>query len=412
MLGHTTIGEELAASRRELAQRLQEARDVVQTVLARPPFAADGGFAPPPSASPVEEAELLLREHLDRFKAMVFNGGDSVRLAVSGHRLNKVSRRLHEATERVVAAWRPIDELAAALALRWPGREGAIYHQAATALFVLRAWDAGGSSRALELAPCVLRSLARDGRVRLALFVCCPADFTRLWGERPERYLLTDMHGSVLSRLVPRLRELFRSFEGAGIAVELLTIVGDTDEDDYLWQGIVPPAHLDRAALDLRREQLVGAVAEYMAEPVGDRAHASPRVLRKGSNRVVRLSAIVPSPAARDTRAAVAAEPLAYFDERDVAAEMAIMRGLWQPALYYYRGLAEPDDAALRRIVAHKLATYAMQGVLLWELDRDLVLVQSERPPRLRDKMLNAGRERLGLPRLLAVEYFEPERGT
>jgi hypothetical protein len=378
-------GEELRKARETLALRLDEARAAIRAVA--------------PEATASDAADL--RAHLDRFKAMVFNGAQSVKLPISGNRINKVSRRLCEAAERFESVSAPIRALAARLAEQFPDYPRAICERAAAALLVIDEWGETsppahpGENHSPELARNILDGLTREGKIRLGLFVCTPVDFTRLSGEQPEKYLLVDMHGSVLSRQVDRLRDLLRGLEGAEVGVELLAMIGDTDEEDYLWHGVSRPSRLDPAALDARRDELVRSVAAYVTE----------RVISAQAAQVVRLSSIPASPRARDIYAAVIAEPRKYFDQRDLDAEIAIMKELWLPGSYY-QGLEHPDDATLAKIVVHKFATYALQGVLLHERDPRLLLIQTERPPALRSKMLNAGRESLGLAPLTSLNFF------
>ncbi|MEU2061863.1 hypothetical protein [Streptomyces sp. NPDC013455] len=403
------VGDALAQTLALLRRRVDEAHEVIDTVLAGTP----GGFprvppAPAERRALTEHAHTLLHTYLDRFMGMVFNGEESVRLPVGGKRLKKVSRRLHDAVEECAAAYAPVTDLAGVLAQEHPGFAAATYERVSAALLVLAAWDASHTGPTGELTGSLLRSVERDGRIRLGLFVCPPVDFTRIDGERPETYLRDHMHGSVLSRLAGRLRELFLGLADAGVEVELRTLIGDTDEDDYLWYGVPAPAHLDRVALDARREALVTTVARYLTEEVPGARGPRPRVFRGAALTVQRLSATAPSTECRNVYESVLADPAAHFDRRDVDAEMAIMRGLWEPGSYY-EGLPEPDDATLAAIVVRKFATYAMQGRLLRELEPDLVLVQTERPPLLRSRMLNAGWDGTGRSPLPTVEFFAPE---
>lgn len=216
------------------------------------------------------------------------------------------------------------------------------------------------------------------------------------------------MHGSVLSRLAGRLRGLFRALESAGVAFELRVLIGDTDEDDYLWHTIPAPARLDRAALEARRERLADAVEEYLTAAAPGAPDARPRVVRRGDVVVQRLSAMTPSPQCRQVYASVLAAPLEHFRQRDIQAESAVMRGLWRRR-GYYEGLQEPGARCLADIVVRKFATYAMQGRLLRDIEPDLVLVQCERPPLLRSRMLNAGWNVTGCSPLPTVEFFEAE---
>ncbi|WP_030022445.1 hypothetical protein [Streptomyces monomycini] len=406
------IGDALAAARTQLDLRVDEAREAINAVLPTAP--GSPAALPPVPVEPrlvLEHAHFLLSTYLDSFLAAVFNGDQSVRLPVSGKRLKKVSRRLRDAIEEFVARREPVATLAEVLADGHPGLCPATYERTAAAMLVLAAWDASHMSPTAERTESLLRSVDREGRVRLALFVCPPVDFTQINGERPELYLLDHMHGSVLSRLAGRLRELFRGLECAGVEVELLALIGDTDEDDYLWSGIPVPARLDRLALDARREALIDAVADYLTEEIpGPRGSTHPRVFSGKSLTVQRLSAMAPSTGCQEVYACVLEAPFAYFDQRDLDAEAAIMRGLWGPGSYY-DGLPEPDAEALAGIIVRKFATYAMQGRLLREIDPDLVLIQTERPPLLRARMLNVGWDKSGCSPLPTADLFAPEEG-
>ncbi|MFF4697183.1 hypothetical protein [Streptomyces chattanoogensis] len=403
------IGDALAAARSLLVQRIEEAREAIGTVLADAPGDYPALPVRPPDGEPLaHHAHFLLSAYLHPFMSTVFNGEESVRLPVSGKRLKKVTRRLHDAVEEFAARYAPVSALAERLAEEHSGFRAATYERTAAAVLVLTAWDASAVSPTTERARSLLASVERDGRIRLALFVCPPVDFTRINGDRPERYLRDHMHGSVLSRLAGRLRELFRGLDGAGVEADLRTLIGDTDEDDYLWYGVPAPANLDRLALDARREALLGVVADYLTEEVPGARGEHPRVFGGGTLTVQRLSAIAPSTECRNVYASVLATPYDHFDQRDIEAEKAIMRGLWEPGSYY-TGLPEPDDDTLTAIVLRKFATYAMQGRLLRELEPDLVLVQTERPPLLRGRMLNAGWDGTGGGPLPTVDFFAPE---
>jgi hypothetical protein len=410
-----TIGDVIAARRAALAQRLVEARGVVASVLASLPASValpepGKSWAQQPAhhTTPLQEAELLRRDYLDYFKAAVFNGPDSVRLAVGGGPLKRMSRRLCEAAEQLADAIRPVDALAAAVGARHSGFVPEVCRQAAAALIVLGQWDrtpAAGlaGTHGAQMTSNLLNGLARTGSVRLALFVCPPVNFRMLRSPTPVNYLGAEMAGSVLSRQIDRLRDLFRGLEGAEVDYEVLVLVGDTDEDQYLWPSMGRPPGLDENVLDEARDALCVAVAAYLLESAGA-GRPEPRVARGGAVRVQRLSAMVPSPQAKAVYEAIAAIPERHFGCEDFAAETDIMHRLWAPNSYY-EGLPRPGDEVMEEIVARKFAAYAMQGVQLHEQDPDLVLIQTERPPLLRSKMLNAGRSALGQALLPIVSF-------
>lgn len=161
------IGEGLRSARTLLAQRVVEACEVIGTVRAGLPMEAAGLFAGLPPLAPSEgvppdDAHALLRAYLDRCLSVVFKGERSIRLAVSGKRLKRVSGRLHAAAEEFAARVKPVGELAGKLALEHPGHRAASYERAAAALLVLAAWDASHRAPPAERTSSLLRSVARD----------------------------------------------------------------------------------------------------------------------------------------------------------------------------------------------------------------------------------------------------------
>lgn len=350
---------------------------------------------------------------LDRYKQLAFAGKQSQRFAVSGKRLNRLSRRLHEAYENQMALRDRVEEEAARLLQMSPGHPAAACRSAGLALMILREWDmSDGVVPAAPgrdgLADAVLASVSRDATVRLALFVCPPVDFGAIGTARPSDYLKDDLHGSVLSRQVPRLRSLFRNLEAIGVAVELFAIVGDTDEDDYIWPILGHPTGLDGAALEQARSRLAVAVEAYLAAPTRRHDQSEPKVATADSIRVLRLSALPADAAAEVVRRRLAAAPSLAFDCSDVAAEAQIMRKLFEPGSYY-QGLVAPGDQQLYAMIKLKFAAYAVQGLALRALDPALVLLQTERPSRLRNRMINAGLAACAMPPIPAVDLYRPE---
>lgn len=399
-----SLPERVSVAREECVRCISRARETIGAVLSDDRIAG-ANFPPLPSigsgvASPADLALRLRTIYLDPMKALVFNGEASLRLPVGGKALNRVTRRLCEAAEELRAVEAEVALAAAELADTCPGFPADLYGRAAPAAALFRQWQ-GTSPRVSD--PALLRLLqsAELGEpLQLALFVCPPMEYVRLGSAAPEEFVGLDMQHSVLARLVRRLRTLLAGLEQSDIPFDITAIIGDTDEDDYLWP-VLPAPRVDKALVDQRRERLSAHLFDYLTEPCG----AAPRLAARDSVRVLRLSAMPRSEAARRIRAHIAADPSAHFDAVDRADEVAMMKKLWKPGSYY-DGLPRPLDNALDRIVARKFASYAMQGVQLWELEPNLLLLQTERPPRLRTKMLDAGRRLLGLPELPMLQFF------
>lgn len=409
-----TLGRHWAQARAALATATADARETVRLASDSLPQAAPRDPGPSPHAAGPSWAEQqdieALHGQLDGFKALVFNGAQSVKLAVSGRRLNRVSRQLHGAQERLAALACVLRHQADSLCQARPRLAASLYLQAALAYRLLGDWgditpSNTDAQAAHPLAAHVLESFAAGRPLRLAFFICPPVDFKRLHSVRPEEYLLDSMHGSVLSSHVARLGALVEELELGGIPLKILALIGDTDEEDYFWKVTGRPAGLNPALLEQRREELVHIVADYLcAEPLKC-GPARPRVVKCAALQVLRLSALVPSAAAREAYERIAANVGAYFSHHEIEAEIAIMKRLLEPGAYY-DGLLPCNDSKLARMVAYKFAAYAMQGQMLHELDPHLVLIQTERPPLLRMKMLNTGRLNNGLHPLVAVHLF------
>jgi hypothetical protein len=393
-----------AAMRESLAKGVTDARGLVQVAQDKLGKAGDDAMA-----------ELLLSpnpgvllEALKNLKALVFNGTESVDIGVSGGRLNKVSKRLCVALETqtflqsLAAEWqRAAEEVA-------PGYSLATYSQAARAAIVLKQWNGVNNSETEVANPALLiasavRSLAETGKLSLTFFICPPVDFSALLGQRPEEYFGTDMRGSLLSRQIGRLNKLAAALAAAEVPANINAVIGDTDEDAYIWPVLGKPAALDEMRLDERRLALRDAAQIYCER--GLSPAASSRLTSSDFKSLITVTGL--SRFAASLRADAVFEDVIggaeqFFSVDEVAAEKNRMRELWKEG-DYYTGLRNPSEVELEKIVVRKFAAYAQQGVLLYERDPNSILIQTERPAQLRTKMLNVGRNLLGLSTLPAV---------
>ncbi|KJE21094.1 hypothetical protein FF36_04599 [Frankia torreyi] len=367
----------------------------------------------------VQEAERLLQACRESHGTTTAHPSGPA-AAPERKRLDKAYKRLREAVDGFLPHFHQVRERAARLADHYPGLTTEEYRRAAVSLAILGEWHAGDAApapRAADeaidhpagVAAAVLASIARDGFLRLAFFVCPPTDYRRLGTAEPERYLLTHLNGSVLSRQVRRLRDLFRGLEAADIPTRVWAVVADTDEDDYLWRFLPQPRPLDEDALTERRRLLLAGAHRYLTEQraAPKDGRPQPRVLPENMLHVTNLSAASWSPLSAAVHQRVLREPDRYFDAEDWRAEIETMRRLWRPGSYY-EALPEPDETVMREILRHKFAAYAQQGVLLAEQQPWLVLIQTERPPELRTKMLNIGWAEQTDGSLPAVNFFGP----
>ncbi|MBN8550708.1 MAG: hypothetical protein J0M12_15445 [Deltaproteobacteria bacterium] len=374
---------------------------------------AAGGFAKLSNAggeevSPLLDAEFLI-EGMRFAKDMVFRDNNRIDIGMGGGKVNKVSRRLFSATEGYVAAVAAIGSVADGLEESFSGFREETYLRAAKGLIALSEWDQGAGAQDLAALPYALqalRALENDGTLSLTLFVCPPVEFGYLQSQDPELYFRTELSESLLSKQVADLKRLFLSLEQSGIPAKLNVLIGDADEDDYIWPVLGRPGNLPAEQLQPRKVDLRENVVRYLSSPAGRTGNEGPRVTSAQQLDVVSLAGTEMSCRALGIYENFVADPAKFFQPffraGDVDEERQRMRELWQVG-DYYSGLPQPSSQQLERIIERKFAAYAMQGVFIQERSPDTILVQTERPPFLRTRMLNAGRSALGMESLPAI---------
>lgn len=405
--------EELLTCRRELLDLLGTADAAIVSMLSDPSLRSAIGYLPGPPPidvhCPLEEADRRLRTYLEPLLDLSFADGGVTRVPAVGRRLSRLCRRLRRSADAYASCADLLALTGDRLALRHPGHTSSLYGQAAAALVVLAGWEADDRERRTAdrtvLERNVITALARDGALHLVLFVCPPVDFRRLQDNRPEAYLLDHFHGSVLSRLTRRLRTLCRQLQEVDVPALVHAVLADTDEADYLFVGLDAPPVLDPDLLHAQWDHLAVELVTYLSESVPAKEGMAPRVADRNSVRVSRLSSFGRSPEGDALWRSVTRDPQRYFTASDFGQELAIMEGLWGRD-DYYEGLARPDPAGMCRILTRKFAAYAVQGLLLHQIDPDLILIQTERPALLRERMFATGWEQAGRRPVATIQYF------
>lgn len=392
-----------------LRTSLVGAREVVAAAAK-----ASGGFAKLESSAgqplPLLEDADFLRCGLKAALDMVFRKENPIDIGISGNRANKISGRMYSAAELYCIAESALCKVEDQLRKVLPDAPGLDYRTAARALIALTDWDAAKTSDA-ALPGALLRGLQKSGVVSLGIFICPPVEFGYLSSSEPEQYLRTSLADSLLSRQIERLSALCNSLRTAKIPFRITAIVGDRDEDDYIWPVIGKPEGLEDSKLEGRRSDLLAAVGTYLTKEVKVGKQSGPRLVRPDELDVRSLADMRVSARAETVGQMVSSDPFPLgnlLQLNDQQAEVERMQELWE-ANGYYDGLPIPSRADLVKIVRLKFAAYAAQGVMLGELDSDLIMIQTERPPALRSAMLNQGRFRLGLEFLPFVYMQEPE---
>lgn len=341
---------------------------------------------------------------------------------LSAKRISKTLGSLRTAQEATAAFEDVVFELAYEIAQGSPSPQpDRVYLQSARAVMALRNWEYTYAKvdeilADQTLAPAVLAAVTRGEPLRLTFFVCPPSYFPALQQEIPTDYFPASTEGSFLRGQVDSLRDLTRALREVNVPFQLTAVIGDTDETDYLWPVLGTPQGLQspeaQACLAARREAFQESVAELLK---------SSRIASEDELCVVRLSAIKgPFKAALESEEARLLASVgrneAYFTETDWEREEARMRELWtaRKQTAYYEGLPLPSDDQLRAIVGRKFASYALEGVLIERTAglRGSILIQLEQPGPLRNRMLSAGRELLGLGSWPAILRYPVQRET
>lgn len=214
------------------------------------------------------------------------------------------------------------------------------------------------------------RSLREKGCMEFVQFTCPRIDAKLLLGQTPEAYLATNPLGNNFETTVGRLLVVIKALSQAGIDSWINIVIGDTDEDDYLFPVIGEP-NLDKKTCEQRK-------ATYQRNFIARIGKKYPRL----GLTVDRWSEI------RELYSGVAKQTLASFSEQDVEDEVKRMREIFAKG-NYYDGFITPDDTQMRKIVELKFKTYAWQGYVLSRFFPNAVLLQNEFPLKLRTRMLN-----------------------
>jgi hypothetical protein len=357
-------------------------------------------------------SDLLLLQEGEELKALVKNFLDQsfrnegrVDVGVGASRLNRTAKRITLATEEWRECQTRVLSLASSLKTCFPGYSFLDYKLAAKGLRVMMEWDARFKSQETALidssiASTFLESVANEGSLKFPLFVCPPVNFQLLTVD-PSCYIGTSLEGSLLEKQMVRLMTLFAALKSVGVPIKVHALIGDLDEDDYVWPVLGKPRGLKAEDLESRRETLLRNTRRYLLNWRGSS-------LDEESLSISRFSALTISPRGELAERQIREEPLRSFTVADIRAELARMRDLWAPH-NYYDGLPCPNEQQLVEIVGRKFATYAKQGIILSELLPNGILIQTERPPVLRTKMVNAGLNLFGMKPIPVLYNSNPE---
>lgn len=274
-----------------------------------------------------------------------------------------------------------------------PGYSQEVYHKAIQPYIALHQWRKKSchTAKHMELNAFfskdfiqkLLESIHQTGRINLISFICPPLDFEQLKSDNPENYLLTTTENSLISKHISYFRLLVENLLiPTGIDIRLIFMIGDSDEDDYIWaQENSKPATLDEKKLNKRRTELLSNITKYVSD-----------FLPSVQIEVYSLHHYLGKNADTETYEEMFHNYQKYFSESDIKTEFIRMLELWENGNYYSK-LPYPGEISLNTIIKAKFAAYAVHGLIAHKIMPTAILCQTEFPLKLRTDMLNAGRK-------------------
>lgn len=334
----------------------------------------------------IYEAELVLKQ-LKSMRAALIDDHNIIKTDKKSEykQLKKRCRQLGDSIDTLKEFNAVIKNKANALQNHFPHYLDSTYIHTAKVLIAFKDWEKNkevSSPEKENQEEFFLKSLEENKKINFLIFVCPPTDFKLLHSSTPEDYIQVSIEKSFRSKHLAHLCDLFTSLKYTELDMSLLALIGDNDEEDYIWPTLGKPK-LDEEKLQSRRQQLKESVTAYFCKKLPD---IPVKVLSL---------ALDCHDQHRKVHKEVRGNIPKFFDQKDKEEEKKRMSSLFTT---YYSGLPSPKVEQLEAIIEDKFATYAMHGVIAQSYDSQLVLIQTEFPPLLRTKMLNAGRSHNPLP--------------
>jgi hypothetical protein len=210
-----------------------------------------------------------------------------------------------------------------------------------------------------------LDNSSKNGKVSFVQFYCPKIDSKKLLnssGNSDGDYVSLDVGGNNFETTAGKLRSITQKIKILGYAVDLTLISGNTDEEDYIFAPLSIELNKERLReLQIKQAKLIETQAKKMI-PELDKID-------------VRLWS--------DLEGDVQVK--ANYSSEDFKDELVRMRAILEG---YYGGQIRPLREELEEIVQKKFYLYAKQGRIIDEKFGESILLQSEFPKRLRNKML------------------------
>jgi len=228
------------------------------------------------------------------------------------------------------------------------------------------------------------RSVTEQKPLELLLFTCSTINAPKLFGETPWEYVSLDPAGNNLETDLPALRNILNILQGI-YPVKLKIFIGNTDPYYiYLQQFINFPKEKRpeiRKKFEERWAAYRTALEKWLRErlPDNDLEVISWQTWERGQEKENQLSF-------EDEFNALYARGKEVFFENDLAWEYRKLVTQFNPEKYF-AGLAKPPKNLLKDWICRKFTEYAIQGRWLRQAFPDAILIQNEKPSRLRSIM-------------------------
>ena len=209
--------------------------------------------------------------------------------------------------------------------------------------------------------------LVKNQKVELFTFACPEIDSAYLTGPDPDYFIQTSASRNNISVNTKAILKLAQNLGAADIPWELTIIVGEEDEENYLFP-VLGNFGTNPQFLKQRRSEYLESFREQCR-----------KLLKEIPQKILGWTQLKPpSPSS-----------LSGLNPSLINQEASRMTEFFQPGSYY-GSLPQPTETQLRQIAQLKVATYGFQGVTIKTTLPNTVGLQSEQPVDLRTDMLNS----------------------
>lgn len=231
----------------------------------------------------------------------------------------------------------------------------------------------------------IRRAVTSRAPLTFLMFTCSTINSEYLFSKTPWRYVSTRVRGNNLELNIPQLEQIFRNMKRVYPRIRLVILIGNTDPYYiYLRQF---------AAYSYQNRQLL--TAKFNARWQRYRRNLERWLTRNFQFSDLRVISWYQLERTREKQDGIRFEVLftrtrrnlnACFSREERRWELENLRTQFGPGRYFAK-LETPPESLLRDWVARKFAEYAVQGLWLWELFPNAILIQNEKPSDLRYRM-------------------------